>query len=63
VPDDLAAQYDESMNWDYSPDPGPWREARCRRFNADVHAALARLRAELGPERLIRNEFTERHEV
>jgi hypothetical protein len=60
--DDLAAQYDESMNWDYPPDPGPWREARCERFNADVRAALARLRAEPGPERVIQNEFTELHE-
>ena len=60
--DDLVAQYDESMNWDYPPDPGPWREARCRRFNADVHAALARLRVELGPERAIQDEFDELHE-
>lgn len=22
----LAEQYDESLNWDYPPDPGPWRE-------------------------------------
>lgn len=58
--DSLIEQYDESMNWDYPPDPGPWREARCVRFNADVRAALARLRAELGRE--IEDGFTELHE-
>lgn len=57
---DLTAQYDESMNWDYPPDPGPWREARCARFNADVRMALTGLRAELGPE--IQDEFTELRE-
>ncbi|MEV6828948.1 hypothetical protein [Amycolatopsis sp. NPDC051102] len=58
----LATQYDESLNWDYPPDPGPWREARCVRFNADARAALARLRAELGPERVVEDEFDELHE-
>ncbi|MCR6490340.1 hypothetical protein M8542_46800 [Amycolatopsis sp. OK19-0408] len=60
--DDLAAQYDSSLNWDYPPDPGPWREARCARFNADVRAALASLRAELGPSYEIADEFGELHE-
>ncbi len=58
--DSLAEQYDESFNWDYPPDPGPWREARCLRFNADVRAALARLRAELAHD--VENGFTELHE-
>ena len=58
--DSLAAQYDESLNWDYPPDPGPWREARCARFNADARAALARLRVELGPE--VEDGFSELHE-
>ena len=60
--DDLAARYDESRNWDHPPDPGPWREARCEEFNAGVRAALARLRAELGPEWVIHDEFAELHE-
>ncbi|MFI5587611.1 hypothetical protein ACIA5G_21350 [Amycolatopsis sp. NPDC051758] len=60
--DRLAVEYDESLNWDYPPDPGPWREARCLRFNTDVRAALARLRAELGPEREIEDGFDELHE-
>ncbi len=60
--DSLVEQYDESMNWDYPPDPGPWREARCARFNAEVRAALARLRTELGPEWGVEDGFTELHE-
>ncbi|WP_328618329.1 hypothetical protein OHS18_21935 [Amycolatopsis sp. NBC_00355] len=58
--DSLVEQYDESLNWDYPPDPGPWREARCRRFNADVRAALARLRRELGED--VEDGFTELNE-
>ncbi|WP_410623806.1 hypothetical protein [Amycolatopsis sp. cmx-8-4] len=58
--DSLVEQYDESLNWDYPPDPGPWREARCLRFNADVRAALARLRRELGED--VEDGFTELHE-
>jgi hypothetical protein len=60
--DSLIEQYDESLNWDYPPDPGPWREARCLRFNADVRAALERLWAELEPRWEIANEFDELHE-
>ncbi|MGV9359547.1 hypothetical protein [Amycolatopsis sp. NPDC003731] len=58
--DSLVEQYDESVNWDYPPDPGPWREARCARFNADVHAVLGRLREELGHG--VEDRFTELHE-
>jgi hypothetical protein len=58
--DSLVEQYDESVNWDYPPDPGPWREARCARFNADVRTALARLRRELGTA--VEDGFRELHE-
>jgi hypothetical protein len=58
--DGLVEQYDESLNWDYPPDPGPWREARCARFNADARAALGRLRAELEQE--VEDRFSEVHE-
>ncbi|WP_410674826.1 hypothetical protein [Amycolatopsis sp. cmx-4-68] len=60
--DRLAEEYDGSLNWDYPPDPGPWREARCERFNAEVRAVLARLRAELGPGWEVEDEFLELHE-
>ncbi len=60
--DNLAEQHDASLNWDYPPDPGPWREARCARFNADARAALARVRSELGPGWVVEGGFTELHE-
>lgn len=58
----LVTWYDTSLNWAYPPDPGPWREPECRRFNEAVHAAVGRLRDELGPDWEIRDEFTELHE-
>jgi len=45
----LCAWHDTSLNWDYPPDPGPWRQAECDRFNAAAAALVHRLRAELGP--------------
>jgi hypothetical protein len=38
-----------SLNWDYPPDPGPWRQPECARFNAAVETLLADIRVELGP--------------
>ncbi len=58
----LVAEYDTSLNWDYPPDPGPWREPQCRQFNLAVGQALARLRAELGSAWEIHDEFRELHE-
>lgn len=55
----LVAEYDTSLNWDYPPDPGPWDADRCRAFNDAVRAALARLRAELGPGWRIVDTFEE----
>jgi hypothetical protein len=46
----LSEWYDTSLNWDYQPDPGPWRQTECDRFNAAVEALLADIRRELGPE-------------
>jgi hypothetical protein len=45
----LCDWHDTSLNWEYPPDPGPWRQAECDRFNAAAAALLERLRAELGP--------------
>lgn len=36
----LLTWYDTSLNWDYPPDPGPWREAECRRFNDAARRAI-----------------------
>ncbi|GAA2690435.1 hypothetical protein [Streptomyces lunalinharesii] len=58
----LVARYDTSLNWDYPPDPGPWRESECRQFNEEVSQILDRLRDELGPTWQISNAFFELHE-
>jgi hypothetical protein len=58
----LITQYDSSLNWDYPPSPGLWRESQCRRFNEDVRRAVDRLRDELGPAWEIDDEFSELHE-
>ncbi|MGI5341231.1 hypothetical protein ACQEVS_29435 [Streptomyces sp. CA-181903] len=58
----LIARYDTSLNWNYPPDPGPWREAECQDFNEAVSRALDRLRAELGPEWRVFDEFYPLHE-
>ena len=39
-----------SLNWEYPPDPGPWRQPECDRFNAETERLLADIRAELGPD-------------
>ncbi|HYF65378.1 MAG TPA: hypothetical protein VD886_21295 [Herpetosiphonaceae bacterium] len=48
--DELSAWHDTALNWDYPPDPGPWRQAECDRFNAAADALLAAIRAELAPD-------------
>jgi hypothetical protein len=46
--DKLLAWHDTPLNWDYPPDPGPWRQEECDRFNAAVAALYASIVAELG---------------
>jgi hypothetical protein len=46
----LGEWYDTSLNWDYPPDPGPWRQAECDQFNTAAAELLADLRKELGPQ-------------
>jgi hypothetical protein len=46
----IAEWHDSSLNWDYPPDPGPWRQPECDRFNAAAEDLLADIRRELGPE-------------
>jgi hypothetical protein len=58
----LVEWYDGSLNWEYPPDPGPWREPECERFNQAAHRALRRLRDELGPGWDIADEFQDVHE-
>jgi len=46
--DDLTAWHDESLDWAYPPDPGPWTDEEYARFEAAAQEMLARLQAELG---------------
>lgn len=50
-----------SLNWDYWPDPGPWREPECRAFNAAARRALDQLRVELGDRWVVVDGFQEEH--
>ena len=45
----LVEWHDHAVNWRYPPDPGPWRQDECDRFNRAASEALRRLRDELGP--------------
>lgn len=55
----MAGWYDTSINWDYPPDPGPWRQAECERFNAAVQDLLTKIRGELGQRFIVLNEQRE----
>jgi hypothetical protein len=46
--DALSVWHDRSLNWEYPPDPGPWRQDECDRFNAAAHAFFADVQQELG---------------
>ena len=53
----ICEWHDTAMNQDYPPDPGPWDADECDRFNAAARQLLIDLRAELGPEFEIVDEF------
>ncbi len=44
----MAEWHDTSLNWDYPPEPGPWRQPECDRFNSAVAELLVTIRGELG---------------
>ncbi len=58
----VAEWYDTALNRDYPPDPGPWREDECQRFNAAVRDLVVRLRTELSPDWVLRDCAEEMHE-
>ncbi len=60
--DELVGWYDRSLNCDYPPDPGPWRQADWDRFNAAVRDLLATVRQQLGADFEIINEYREHSE-
>lgn len=46
---ELAAWHGTSLNWDYPPDPGPWRQSECDHFNIACARLFEDLQKELGP--------------
>jgi hypothetical protein len=40
--------HDTSLNWDYPPDPGPWRQDECDRFNSESRRLFESCRELLG---------------
>src|SRR4051812_26161172 len=47
---EVGAWFSQSLNWTYPPDPGPWRQEECDRFNRAASELLERVRCELGAE-------------
>jgi hypothetical protein len=58
----IATWYDRSLNWDYPPDPSPWRQEEWDRFNRAVKDLLDTVRQELGDSFEISNEYTDGNE-
>lgn len=48
--EDLLEWYDQSLNWEYPPDPGPWHQEECDRFNNTVKQLFETVKIELGEE-------------
>ena len=45
----MCVSYHDALNWDYPPDPGPWRQEECDRFNRESANLLEAVRRELAP--------------
>jgi hypothetical protein len=52
----LIAWHGQALNHDYPPDPSPWRQDECDRFNIASKQLLQTIRAELGNEYDIADE-------
>lgn len=52
----LSRWHDDALNWDYPPDPGPWRQEECDRFNIAALELLERIRTELGNDFMVLDE-------
>jgi len=44
----LSQWHDTSLNWDYPPNPGLWRQEECNRFNAAAKQLFDTITVELG---------------
>jgi len=67
LPADLVAElaaaaswHDTSLNWSYPPDPGPWRQEECDRFNSTSRALFERCQTLLAGNYII--QYTHREE-
>jgi hypothetical protein len=52
----IAEWHDKSLNWTYPPDPGPWRQEECDRFNQAVKELFIEIEKELGKEFILINQ-------
>ena len=48
--EELTVWHDESLNWDYPPDPGPWSLDEYERFDLAARRILEKIRSDLGAE-------------
>ena len=56
---ELVVWHDQALNWDYPPDPGPWRQDECDRFNQAARKLLTTVRKELGEDFEVIDNFEE----
>ncbi|GLV60203.1 hypothetical protein KDH_70250 [Dictyobacter sp. S3.2.2.5] len=56
---ELISWHDHALNWEYPPDPGPWRQEECDRFNQAARNLLATIRQELGEQFEVIDDFVE----
>ncbi len=53
---ELMEWFQSSLNWDYPPDPGPWRQEECDKFNDATRKLFHVVQAELGEQFELSNE-------
>lgn len=53
---DLLEWYDQSLNWDYPPDPGLWRQEECDRFNKATKQLFEIVKTQLAEDFELGNE-------
>lgn len=59
---ELTEWHDQALNWEYPPDPGPWRQEECERFNQAAKDLLITIRQELGDHFEVIDELVEEKE-
>lgn len=59
---ELMRWFQDSLNWDYPPDPGPWRQEECDRFNDAARKLFDQVQMELGEEFTLSYEQREQME-